>query len=155
MGVGTGQRYQMTHGVQIVCCVLAFSGSTCIARADDTCSSLNTPRAVTVLENVCSALLDVQAGSNANMNQQDREMLRARGQFLDRVSEMHMQQTFVDLEHMREIHSKLVSSWATNQPEFQRAFHNLTGTCERLLTADVSSGTVSASQVQRAVCGTR
>lgn len=146
----------MAHGVQIACCVLAFSGSTCIAQADDTCSSLRTPRAVTVLENVCSALLDVQAArSNVNMNQQDREMLRARGQFLDRVSEMHMQQTYVDLRHMREIHSKLESSWTTNQPEFQRAFHNLTGTCERLLTADVSSGTVSASQVQQTVCGTR
>jgi hypothetical protein len=145
----------MKRRTQFAFAVLALFGSPCIACADETCASLRTPRAVTVLENVCSALIDSLAGrTDVNINEPRRQMLLARGQFLDRVSELHMRETYVDVEHMRHIHSTLVSLWTTNPPELRQASNGLKGTCERLLTADTSSGVASAIQVQRSLCGT-
>ena len=81
--------------------------------------ALDTPRAVAVWENVCSAVFDALANRiDMNVGQQQRaQMLRARGGYLSRVSERHMEETQGSVEQLRNFRSKAVQSYEDDEFE--------------------------------------
>jgi hypothetical protein len=130
----------------------------CAAVQSAVACAVETPRAVAVWENVCSAVFEALANRiDMNVGQQQRaQMLRARAGYVSRVSERHWQELQLRVEQLREIRWKLVQAYEDDEPTLRSAVADgspLKSLCEELLRFNISQSGASVSQVHQAICG--